>query len=115
LRLLELSAPVHDLLLRLRERRRDKNDEAPVRKLPSRSLPKAQKTFLAVHRLDNSVYFKDIEPEAFAMLGALQKECTVSEAIEAPDWAGHSEEQIGEAVRNYFANWASLGWFCKPA
>lgn len=113
IRLLKLTAPVHDLLLKLRDRRR--NDDAPVRKLPSRSLPKAQKTYLAVHRLENSVYFKDLCPDAFAMLSALQKECTVSEAIEAPEWSGRSEEEISAAVRNNFANWASLGWFCKPS
>jgi hypothetical protein len=112
LRLLELNSPVHELLLKLRERRRSDNDR--VRRVPARSLPKPQKTFLAVHRLDNSVYFKQIDAPAFAMLSALQKECTVSEAVEAPDWSGHSEEEIGGRVRDYFANWASLGWFCKP-
>lgn len=113
LRLLELSAPVHDLLLKLRERRRE--DDERVRKVPARSLPKPLKTFLAVHRLDNSVYFKDLEPEAFAMLCAFQKECTVSEAIEAPTWQGRSEEEVSHFVRDHFANWASLGWFCKPS
>jgi hypothetical protein len=119
IRLLELSAPVHDLLLELREQRRERvkngeDDNAPVRKLPKKSLPKPQKTYLVVHRLENSVYFKDVAPEAFAMLSAFQRECAVSEAIEAPDWSGHSEEEIGAAVRDHFANWASLGWFCKP-
>lgn len=113
LRLLELKHPIHDLLLRLRERRRDSDDER-IRKVARRALPKAKKTFLAVHRLENSVYFKEVEPEAFAMLTALQKECTVSEAIDAADWSNFPEEEISAKVRDHFANWASLGWFCKP-
>jgi hypothetical protein len=119
IRLLELSAPVHDLLLELRERRRERvkngdDEDAPVRKLAKKLLPKPEKTYLVVHRLENSVYFKDVDSAAFAMLSAFQGECAVSEAIEAPDWTGHSEGEIGAAVRDYFANWASLGWFCKP-
>jgi hypothetical protein len=118
IRLLELSAPVHDLLLTIRERRRERvkdgeDENAPVRKLSARSLPKPRKTYLAVHRLENSVYFKDLEPEAFAMLKAFQGECAVSEAIETPDWSGRSEEEVGAAVRDCFSNWASLGWFSK--
>jgi hypothetical protein len=118
IRLLELSAPVHDLLLKIRERSRERvkngeDENAPVRKLSARSLPKPRKTYLAVHRLDDSVYFKDLEPAAFAMLKAFQGECAVSEAIEAPEWSGRSEEEVGTAVRDYFSNWASLGWFCK--
>jgi hypothetical protein len=120
IRLLELSAPVHDLLLELRERRRQRikngeDEDAPVRKLSRGSLPKPEKTYLVVHRLENSVYFKDVDAEAFAMLSAFQGECAVSEAIEAPDWSGRSETEIGAAVRDHFSNWASLGWFCKPA
>ncbi|MGZ4787852.1 MAG: HvfC/BufC N-terminal domain-containing protein, partial [Terriglobales bacterium] len=79
LRLLELNYPIHDLLLRLRERRRHDNR---IRRISSKFLPTPQKTYIAVHRLDNSVYFKEVEPEAFAMLRALQKGCTVSEALE---------------------------------
>ncbi|HUK35428.1 MAG TPA: putative DNA-binding domain-containing protein [Vicinamibacterales bacterium] len=117
IQVLELSCPAHDLLLRLRARRprKDKyDDNAPVRRLAARYLPKPQQTFVAVHRLENSVYFKDITAEAFAMLTCFKREATVSEAIEAVDWTGRSEEEIGTFVRDSFANWASLGWFCQP-
>lgn len=111
LRVLELKYPLHNLLLNLRERRRD--DDAPVRKLPARSLPKTQQTFVAVHRLYNSVYFKDIEPQAFTMLSALQQGLPVSEAAAAADWGEMSMDDVANAIREQFANWASLGWFCK--
>jgi len=111
LRLLELNYPIHDLLLKLRERRRDDDDR--VRRVQSRSLPKPRQTFLVVHRLDNSVYFKDVDAQAFAILSTLHHGSTVSSAIDAANWTGHSEDEIGVAIRDYFANWASLGWFCQ--
>ena len=110
LRLLQLKYPIHELLLRFRERRR--NDDK-IRRVSAKFLPKAQNTFLVVHRLDNSVYFKEVEPEAFAMLLALQNGCSVSKALDSVDWGGRSEEVISAKIRDYFANWASLGWFVK--
>ncbi|HUN88128.1 MAG TPA: putative DNA-binding domain-containing protein [Terriglobales bacterium] len=111
IRLLELTHPVHDLLLKLRQRRRD--DEAPMRKLPARSLPGSQQTFVAVHRQENSVYFKDLDATAFAMLRLFQSGSTVSHAIESTNWEERGIDEISAAVREYFANWAGLGWFCK--
>jgi hypothetical protein len=105
-----LRYPLHDLLLRLRERRR--NDDK-IRRISTKFLPHPQTTYLAVHRLDDSVYFKEVDPEAFSMLSALQKGCSVSSALDSVDWTGHSEEEISAKVRDYFANWASLGWFVK--
>lgn len=113
IQVLELSCAAHDLVLKLRARRK-KDDDKPVRRLTARYLPKPQPTFVVVHRQDNSVYFKDITAEAFAMLTCFKREATLSEAIEAVDWTGRSEEEIGAIVRDSFANWASLGWLCKP-
>ena len=112
IRLLELKHPVHDLLLRLRERRRD-DDSKPIRRIATRHLPKAKRTYIAVHRLDDSVYFKELDRAAFEMLTALQPGSTVSAAIDAVNWKGYSEERIAATVRENFANWASLGWFCQ--
>ena len=111
IRLLELTHPVQNLLLKLRARRR--HDDAPVRKLAARLLPKPQQTFVAVHRQDNSVYFKELDARAFAMLHEFQKGCRVSHAIENTNWEERGIDEISVAVREYFANWASLGWFCK--
>lgn len=113
IQVLQLSCPAHDFILKMRSRSR-RDDDKPVRRLAARYLPKPQQTFVAVHRLDNSVYFKDITPEAFSMLSCFKREATLSEAIDAVDWTGHSEEEIGAIVRDSFANWASLGWLCKP-
>jgi hypothetical protein len=110
IQLIELKHPIHDLLLKIRERQRESDR---VRKLPAKSLPKARKTFLAVHRLDNSVYFKELEPEAFSILTAMRNGSSVSDAVFTAHWGMRSPEAIGPAVQAFFANWASLGWFCK--
>ncbi len=90
LRLLELEYPVDDLLLRIREDEDPENDIASNvvveiahhRRRKRISLPKPRKIFLAVHRQENTNYFKRLEPEAFALLQAIQQGKSLSEAIE---------------------------------
>ncbi len=110
IRLLELEHPVHSFVLRIRQRTRNADT---IRRTSARFLPKRAKTHVAVHRLDDSVYFKEIDREAFAILSAFQNGSTVSHAIEAADWSSFSEDDVSAKIRDYFANWASLGWFCK--
>ncbi len=76
-------------------------------------LPRRQTIFVAVHRLNNMIYFKRLEPEAYAMLTALRDGRTLSvactsalrDADPAVDWATQ--------VRDWFQTWQALGWFCR--
>ena len=71
--------------------------------------------FLAVHRFDDSVYFRRIEPEEFAILSALRKGKPLDRAIEtALRKTSIPLEERPAAVQSWFQNWAALGWFCKP-
>jgi hypothetical protein len=124
LRLLALAYPVDDLLLSIR------HDEDPESDIASNvvleretaprekrlALPKPKKIYLAVHRQEeDSIYFKRLEPEAFALLRALQQGKPLSEAIEASvKWTHVKVEHVTEQLHDWFANWSSLGWFCKP-
>jgi hypothetical protein len=110
LRLLELEYPLHELLLKIREQQRDGDQ---IRRIPRRSLPKPNKTYLAVHRLENSVYYKTVDSRAFAMLKGLGDGKAISEAAEAVEWGELSLDEIGAEVQGWFANWTSLGWFCR--
>ena len=120
-RLLDLKYPVDDLLLAVRkeedtdfasnafsERRKKKHVRA-VAKL------KPQAIFLVVHRIENSVYFRRIEPEEFAMLAALRQGKKLGKALDAAfrNSAIPVEQRAG-AVQQWFQNWATLGWFCRP-
>jgi len=122
-RLLDLSYPVDDLLLNIREQQEPETDIASnvflEREHHTRSrrlkLPRPKKTYLAVHRQEMIVYFKRLEPEGFALLRELQQGKTLSQAIEASvNWSNQKVDHITENVRGWFANWAALGWFCKP-
>jgi hypothetical protein len=126
LRLLDLSYPVDDLLLEVR--RQNEASEADsdtasnivtmehtAKQIKRVSLPKRKRIHLAVHRQENEVYFKRLQPEAFALLVALQEGKRLSEAIAASvDWTSQKVEYITVRLHDWFANWASLGWFCLP-
>ncbi len=119
-RLLDLQYPVDQMLLAIRREQRvidivsNAVTERPPRRRPRmRTLPKPQKIFLAVHRADNSVYFKRLDPEAFAILNALRDGQRLSEAVDSVDWSSHSTEAAAANVQAWFALWSSLGWFCK--
>jgi hypothetical protein len=122
IRLLSLNYPVDDLLLEVRkddpdtdfssntfqERRKRKKVQA-VAKL------KQSDVFLAVHRFDDSVYFRRIEPEEFAILTALRKGKHLDKAIEmALRKTSIPLDERPAAVQKWFQNWAALGWFCQP-
>jgi len=124
LQLLDLAYPVDELLLKIRETEEpetdissnvvmmDHSDSAPRKRLP---LPKSKKVFLAVHRQENTVYFKRLKPEGFALLRAIQQGQPLSQAIETSvNWSGKKLERVMEQLHDWFANWSQLGWFCRP-
>jgi hypothetical protein len=122
LRLLDLSYPVDDLLLSIREQEEPESDIASNvvlereshNKRKRISLPKPKKIYLAVHRQELIVYFKRLEPEAFALLRALQQGKHLSEAIEASvNWSNRNVTHVTGNLHGWFANWSSLGWFCR--
>jgi hypothetical protein len=120
--LLELHYPVDDLLLEVKhgddtpdrasnavqERRKHSKVRAVAKLEPAQ-------IFLAVHRLDYSVYFRRIEPEEFALLNALRSGKAVERAIELA--FRKSSVPAGDRaafVQHSFQTWAALGWFCLP-
>lgn len=123
LRLLDLAYPVDDLLLSIRQHEDEGTDiasnvvleHAPHVRQKRYKMPRPKKTYLAVHRQEMIVYFKRLEPEGFALLRALQEGKPLSEAIEATvRWSNEKVKDVTENLHHWFANWASLGWFCKP-
>ncbi len=128
--LLDLAYPVDELLLAIRKDG-EADDEpendiasnvvmmehpdanaAPARSYP---LPKGKKTYVAVHRQENIVYFKRLKPEAFSLLRAIKEGQPLSQAIESSvNWSGKKLEKVMEQLHDWFANWSGLGWFCRP-
>jgi hypothetical protein len=108
--LLELHYPVDDLLLAVREKKRTGKIVSAM--LNSASAQHAD-IFLAVHRVDYSVHYKRLEREAFRLLVALNNGSDLQQAIEAAfaDAEGNEEQQAHD-LKEWFAGWQSLGWFC---
>lgn len=122
IRLLDLQYAVDDLLISIRSELEEVDivsnavAERVVRSgSKRRTMPKPQQIFLAVHRADNSVYFKRIDKEAFTILSALREGQTLSEAVDAVDWSDRPLEQAAADVKQWFAYWSAQGWFCKAA
>jgi Putative DNA-binding domain len=76
--------------------------------------PKRQRVHLAVHRFDNMLYYKRLEPEAFAILSALRAGKTVANACAIGVRAGkRSGVNWSARIKDWFNDWSSLGWFCR--
>jgi len=120
IQLLDLRYPVDNLLLEVRrnsdtdfasnafsERRKRKRVLAVASLRPS-------PIFLAVHRLNFSVYFRRLEREEFLILRALRDGKSLGRAI-APAFRGSSipPARRPSSVEQWFQNWAALGWFCS--
>jgi hypothetical protein len=122
IRLLSFRYPVDDLLLEVRKEEEDtdfaSNTFAEHRKRKRvRAVAKLKpaEIFLAVHRIDNSVYFRRLEPEEFAILSALQQGKTLSAAVgTALRKSAIPADKRPAQVQTWFETWSALGWFCRP-
>jgi hypothetical protein len=121
LQLLRLHYPVDDLLVAIRK---DNSESAMASNAVSQhrkgtrvhkvARQKAQAIYLAVHRIDYSVYFKRIEPEAFTFLSALREGKSLSDAVVlAFQRSDIPESKLLGIVQNWFEHWSTLGWFCQ--
>jgi len=122
-RLLKFHYPVDALVLEIkkfnddteflsnafRERRKRKRVSA-VAKLKPKTI------FLAVHRIDYSVYFRRLQPAEFGLLTAIQNGKTLGQAV-TDTFSRRSKTLEADLaqVTNWFQNWSNLGWFCALA
>ena len=72
------------------------------------SPPRRERTWVAVHRVDNQLYYKRLDAPAFRILTALRDGQTLHRAVAAAG-RGVTPEQ----VQAWFALWVQLGWFCR--
>lgn len=70
--------------------------------------PSRRRTWLAVHRVDNRIFYKRLDPAAYRMLVALQAGRTFAHALQA----GGTRATPGR-VRRWCATWMELGWLCR--
>ncbi len=70
-------------------------------------LPRPAPTHVAVHRHNNRLFYKRLDPAAFRILEALRTGAPLSRAIGA---AGGGAQPA--RVKAWFKSWMALGWFC---
>jgi hypothetical protein len=71
--------------------------------------------FLAVHRMDDSVYFRRLRRDEFAILTALRNGKPLKTAVEsAMSDSSIVPDERAANVQHWFQTWAALGWFCQP-
>jgi len=120
--LLALDYPADDLVLDMHRRQRRESSEAGARPeadqdedfTPLRLRKHA--TWLAIHRVDYSLYYKRLTQPEYRTLTGLRAGLTLAEALESA-FAG-SRLNVASQVRQvqqWFATWAQLSWLCAPA
>jgi hypothetical protein len=120
IRLLALQYAVDDLrvqVTRESDERRIASNTALKRKHRSTTSRvarlKPEQIFLAVHRLNYTVYYRRIAAEEYLLLRALGDGLPIGRAIPyAFEDSSASAEQQQSMLETWFAAWAQLGWLC---
>ncbi len=120
LSLLDLAYPVDEFLVQLKQadRLRDEASNAMAsRRGPStrklKNKLKAGKIFLAVHRHNDTVYYKRLEQDAFTVLSAFRPKSTVADACQQLGKVEGDPAVLGAKIQEWFRSWAALGWLCR--
>ena len=123
LRVLELRYPVDDLLIELQSESGSSDSssnnasaERKTKHVRRVAMLEPEEIYLAVHRQENSVYYKRLEREEFRLLRALLQGETISEAIDtALAGSTMTEDERGAFLQQAFAGWVQMGWFPRQA
>jgi len=113
--LLALRYPIDTYVLAVKRRdalRSEASNTPDAAAAPSRAprraaLPRPRLTHVAVHRHNNRLFYKRLDPAAFRILVALRKGSPLSRAVAAAG-AGATPTR----VKAWFTTWMALGWFC---
>ncbi len=113
--LLALDWPVDDFVIAVKKREalRTEASNAVGESRKTRSLrrvqrPRRRRVFIVVHRHDNRLYYKRVPSPAFAVLEAIAAGKSLAHAI-----AAGGPQISAREVREWFATWTELGWFCR--
>ncbi len=116
IRLLELQYPVDELRIKVsqhsEEHARASNAVAapPRRHIVRRyARLKPQRIFLAVHRVEFTVYYRRLDAGEFRLLEAIGQGQGIGVALDSLLTDIQPDPQT---IQTWFANWAQLGWLC---
>jgi hypothetical protein len=79
-------------------------------------MPNREKVYLAVHRHENLLYYKRLEPEEFRILVGLGRGESVEQAcLDALTNTERTGVDWPAEIKKWFTNASALGWFCRPS
>ncbi len=120
LQLLDLQYPVDEVVLAVRKLTPEidiVSNAVSERRQPSEvALPEVSRSsiYLAVHRFQDSVYYRRIDREEFLLLADLRDGDPIAIAIERAFEGSKLALALQAArVQDYFAHASELGWFCS--
>ena len=121
LQLLDLQYPVDELVLAVHRVTPEidivSNAASEIRQASKVTLPEVSRSsvYLAVHRFEDSVYYRRIDREEFLLLADLRDGDSIATAIErAFEGSKFAPEVQAARIQDYFAHASELGWFCMP-
>jgi hypothetical protein len=116
--LLELRYPLDDYLVAMKRNRLRSEASNAVESAPKRRragamrLPRRRAVCLAVHRHENSVYYKRLEPAAYRLLLGLREGLPLAAALES-SFAVETPADPAATIQQWFEDWTALGWFAR--
>jgi hypothetical protein len=121
LRVLKLKYPVDDLIIEIRSENGSSDassNNASIarkrRKAGHVAAMEPEEIYLAVHRCENSVYYKRLNREDYRLLSALMAGEPIGKAIDlAFESSAIPEDERAPFLQAAFQTWSSLGWFTR--
>lgn len=115
IQLLELDYPVNRFLISLKQKESEGEASNTIRKKRQRkvkriSRPRAKKTFLAVHRKNFKIFFKELSEPEYKILIEFKNASTIEEGLSR---VKRISKIRPEMLQQFFHEWTSLGWFCQ--
>lgn len=119
-RLLELRYPVDEFVLAVKGEEKVRggasnamNAAPTVSDLKRVPLPTPKRTHVAIHRFQNSLYYKQLEARGYKLLRALQKGLSLEEACLRALRGASKSTDWQQKIHDWFETWSVLGWFCE--
>lgn len=122
LTLLRIDHALDDFLIKVRRRkglRGEASNAVPRERLSTSAMTAIQirtaSIHLAVHRYQNSVFYKRLRPVQFALLSALHRGLSLEDAITDAISACELGSIHPAELSKWFQDWSALGWFSRNA
>jgi hypothetical protein len=117
IRLLELQYPVDELRIKVSQHSEEHGRASNAVSAPAHrhivrryARLKPQQIFLAVHRVEFTVYYRRLDANEFRLLQAIGQGQAIGAAL---DSSLTDSEPDPQTIQTWFANWAQLGWLCR--